>query len=855
MLALVAAQIVVLVIAAAALVAARGFLLGSPPPLGARVRSVVVLAAAGYLLWIGWAVAKRPARYAEALYARGGAARTEQVLLTDVVGTRGVGMIAVGLAILYLGRGVGLRGLWRRRRAGPTGATLLVVAAAAGSAAMTACQHDRGLPRGNVVVVRAASFRADRLDARRAPHLAELAAHAQRFTRAYASLEAYDAPRGPLVGPPGYVARTLEASSPSPVSRVLLVLPIVGTALGRVAAPALHRAFVAGEPAAAAEDAIRALRDLGRPGASPFFLAVELGDVGHAGAAPYSGRFTDPAYRGPHKYLQAEADAVEEADRAQIRGLHDEMIAEVDDAAGAIVRELAERGLARDTTFVFTARRGAALFEDAAGEAATHVPLVVVPRADATAGGTAEEEVVRDVDVVAALDALRPDVAAPFARWPAHAIAYAVAPAMPGTLPAMVAQDASRAVIARPRRTHVEYTGAAAPSGEADPLAQELLAWRLADPGARRVGDFIVPRRRLPFEVRWTDARTLSEAELAARAKQGVRFTRAIDTGPDLARRRAALEAAIRVAEGEPAPGPPRPLLEIITAQATAGERVPLLLVAPDVLPRCIVIDTPVGLSDVLPTARELLELEPSSVDRSARSLAMLSFGFVRERSPPHPVLATAPGLEVLVLGPHRLVVRGGRATLFDDDAGPVHEVTSARPDLLAEMEARLAAARAGVPVAGSVEAREQAPTQVIHLRFAGAGARHAVSGAIHVGSASVPAVDVRVEASGLGPDAYRLTGDRLELSLFTDPGAAVGLDITLGPLDASVTWELHLDDAKERWAEVFAGPYGVRQPVVAGGLDSDEGRFLARLFEGDHAPALDPRGDLGMLVTRTLAR
>jgi arylsulfatase A-like enzyme len=179
---------------------------------------------------VAWAMADTPQLYAESWYAQGGLARTTQVILTDILGPRGVVLAAFALALLYIRPArlayLARRGIGAARRSFrlvfarlAKGSVLAIVAlsiaaaaladapravsvahAAAGSAtaapaeatakamatsAATATKDDKPV---NVLILAADSLRADRLDPRVAPNLMKLAARGTRFDRAYVSL-------------------------------------------------------------------------------------------------------------------------------------------------------------------------------------------------------------------------------------------------------------------------------------------------------------------------------------------------------------------------------------------------------------------------------------------------------------------------------------------------------------------------------------------------------------------------------------------------------------------------------------------------------------------------------------------
>ncbi|MBS2020466.1 MAG: sulfatase [Deltaproteobacteria bacterium] len=149
---------------------------------------------------VAWSMADSPQLYAARFYARGGLLRTVQIVATDVLGPRGVVLVAVVLAALY----VGTR---RPRRALVPASALALTLAPPGTAGERPARADgtatapgtavapgtgpkaeAGGARMNVLVLAADSLRADRLDPRVAPTLSRIAEKGARFDRAYVSI-------------------------------------------------------------------------------------------------------------------------------------------------------------------------------------------------------------------------------------------------------------------------------------------------------------------------------------------------------------------------------------------------------------------------------------------------------------------------------------------------------------------------------------------------------------------------------------------------------------------------------------------------------------------------------------------
>ena len=177
------------------------------------VESLAVVAALHALATLH-AMARSPQLYAARFYSRGGALRTVQVLVTDVLGPRGITALALALVVSYALGSRRRRAATRRARALASRAWARLRAVAPGAAALclAAGGHFEGARGGgaiapspapslpgrapdraagrrlNVLVLAADSLRADRIAPRTTPHLLELAARATRFERAYVSV-------------------------------------------------------------------------------------------------------------------------------------------------------------------------------------------------------------------------------------------------------------------------------------------------------------------------------------------------------------------------------------------------------------------------------------------------------------------------------------------------------------------------------------------------------------------------------------------------------------------------------------------------------------------------------------------
>jgi arylsulfatase A-like enzyme len=304
--------------------------------------------------------------------------------------------------------------------------------------------------------------------------------------------------------------------------------------------------------------------------------------------------------------------------------------------------------------------------------------------------------------------------------------------------------------------------------------------------------------------------------------------------------------------------------------------RIPILLSLPGVLPEGTVVKERVRNVDLAPTVLELEGLEPSP-KMSGASLVQLARG---QREPDERVVVSeGRGTRAIYSGTFRLIVREGPAQsitygdketfvaeeLYDlsTDPGERVNLAHARPDKVAEMRARLAAALKNVPAvdahastaptsiaaaaAGGAVAAAGGQTPRLALRFAGGGEVRRVRGAIVVGDATTKA-DVRVTPVGLGRDSYRIEGGRVEVSLSTARDAIVGLDLLIEPVGAPVRWELFEDDVPWPAERVFAGPFGLAAPNLRQGITTDEARASAY---APVVPSIDPLRDTGLFVAR----
>ena len=158
-----------------------------------------------------------------------------------------------------------------------------------------------------------------------------------------------------------------------------------------------------------ADDAIARLRSLPD---GPFFAVVFFSTTHDPYAAPYPyyGRYADPSYVGRCKYdrpISFAADDARPADAAQVRALYRGAAASVDDAAGRVLREVADEGLSENTVVVLTSDHGEDLFERGTaghgnnlfGDVQNHVPLAIFDPRDPGAQHRVVSALTRDIDV------------------------------------------------------------------------------------------------------------------------------------------------------------------------------------------------------------------------------------------------------------------------------------------------------------------------------------------------------------------------------------------------------------------------------------------------------------------------
>jgi arylsulfatase A-like enzyme len=293
--------------------------------------------------------------------------------------------------------------------------------------------------------------------------------------------------------------------------------------------------------------------------------------------------------------------------------------------------------------------------------------------------------------------------------------------------------------------------------------------------------------------------------------------------------------------------------------------RIPIVMALPGLVDGGRAIRDRARSIDIAPTILALEGLEPDP-RMSGRSLLPLIRG--QSDAEPRAVVSEGRYSHALLWDKWRLIVHelpphphaapdGGKAAapedeLYDltEDPGERHNVARMQPDVVAEMRARLTAALANVPAADAPKTAAQALRPVVHLRFAGAGAVHHVTGVVTAGDEKHPAV-VAVEPSGVAREAFRIAGPKVDFAIATAPDAIVGFDLRIDPPAAPIAWTFYLDDAPWPAGATFAGPFGLPASAAKDGIATADAR--AEVF----APAtavVDPAHDLGVFVTRDRA-
>jgi len=291
--------------------------------------------------------------------------------------------------------------------------------------------------------------------------------------------------------------------------------------------------------------------------------------------------------------------------------------------------------------------------------------------------------------------------------------------------------------------------------------------------------------------------------------------------------------------------------------------RVPMVLALPGVFDGGRALADRVRSIDIAPT---VLDVEGLEGDPRMSGVSMLPLARGRAEPAPRPVVTEGRASRALLWGNWRIVVHevvpgdsardagapdGGPAEdeLYDlaDDPGERRNVAAQRPDVVAEMRARLSAALSNTPAADTASAIAPSAIPALHIRFAGAGRARRVSGVITAGDGKHGVV-LTAEPVAAPRESLRLDGPRLEFAMTTSPDAIVGFDLRVDPPGAPVGWRLYLDDAPWPDGATFAGPFGLAATAARNGVATDEAR--AEVY-ADAPPLVDPGRDLGVFVTR----
>lgn len=303
--------------------------------------------------------------------------------------------------------------------------------------------------------------------------------------------------------------------------------------------------------------------------------------------------------------------------------------------------------------------------------------------------------------------------------------------------------------------------------------------------------------------------------------------------------------------------------------------RIPLLVSLPGTLPQGVKVGASVQTTDIVPT---LLELERITRDPriTGRSLVPMAFdpnGTEARREVP--IVVEGRGTRSVSDGRWRYVERdpiaqrlavAGRPVRWKDelydlerDPGERENLATREPAVaramrdelaLAMVRAKTAAAAASDALAGSGHALEQPSVRPeIHLRFAGAGVARRVRGTIRSERGDGDIVPrLSAKAIGVAQDSLRRVDDGLEIALSTAPNGVVGLDLSVDPPTAHVTWQLYLDDEPFPSNHVYGGPFGLASSDLTTGIVTELARQVAT---ASSAPMIDPARELGLFVTR----
>jgi len=283
--------------------------------------------------------------------------------------------------------------------------------------------------------------------------------------------------------------------------------------------------------------------------------------------------------------------------------------------------------------------------------------------------------------------------------------------------------------------------------------------------------------------------------------------------------------------------------------------RVPILLSLPGVVPQGKAVDARVRSTDIAPSVLDVLGLEPHR-RMSGASLLPLAKG--RAEPEGRVVVTEGRGTRSLIYGALHLLVYDAEPShdggpgfaahdaLFDlsTDPGERHDLAASRPELVAEMRARLAAALHNVTPAGSPEpaAPNKDELPYLHVRFVGGGRARRVSGKVTVDKGTVADVTL----VGLGKEAIRKQASGFELDLLTAEDELVGFDLLTSPPSADLKWSFVFDDVPAPLA--YGGPFGVVRPGLELGVAGED---MRRALRATRFPEVDPRRDDGLFVSR----
>lgn len=283
--------------------------------------------------------------------------------------------------------------------------------------------------------------------------------------------------------------------------------------------------------------------------------------------------------------------------------------------------------------------------------------------------------------------------------------------------------------------------------------------------------------------------------------------------------------------------------------------RVPILLSLPGVIPKGKSVDARVRSIDIAPTVLDVLGLEPHP-----RMAGQSMLGLAKGGTEPEGRVAVTEGrgTRSILYGTWHLLVYDAEAShdggagfaghdaLFDlaSDPGERRDLAASRPEMVAEMRARLTAALHNVTPAGS-----QAPAApkndelpYLHVRFVGGGRVRKVQGKVTIvkGTAS----DLKLV--GLGAEAIRKLDDGFEIDLLTAEDELVGFDLLTTPPAADVKWTFSFDAVST--AVAYGGPFGVARAGLELGVVGEDAR---RALRAARFPEVDVRRDEGVFVSR----